>query len=108
MRRNADHATFDAVVLPNNHAMIDVFRDSGFPVRRPRGARRDRRAAAPTAITPQEARGFFEDRDRLTAVAAVRYVLAPRSIGLLGATSAQAPSGRPSSRNLRAGYPGLV
>ena len=55
-------AAFDAVVLPDNHAMIDVFRDSGFPVD-VRSEPGEIAVRLPTAITAQ-ARRAFEDRDR--------------------------------------------
>ena len=74
-----DHGitTFTAIVLPENHRMIEVFRDSGFPVEVQSGARRRLRAAADSA--GRRRAGALRGTGRQTAsVAAVRSVLAPR------------------------------
>jgi len=86
----AEHAdrhgisTFIAEVLPSNHKMISVFRESGFPVE----VRRTPDAIEvqfPTSLSP-EATARFYDRDRAASVAAVRSVLTPRSVAVVGAS----------------------
>jgi acetyl coenzyme A synthetase (ADP forming)-like protein len=77
-------STFTAEVLPDNHRMIEVFRQSGFRV--------DMRST-PTAIEVElptslsaDALARFEDRERCAAVAAVRGILQPHSIAVIGAS----------------------
>ncbi|MGN6170696.1 MAG: bifunctional acetate--CoA ligase family protein/GNAT family N-acetyltransferase, partial [Solirubrobacteraceae bacterium] len=77
-------STFTAEVLPHNHRMIEVFRQSGFPVQM---------HSSPDAIAVElptslsaEALTRFEERERYAAVAAVRTVLQPRSIAIIGAS----------------------
>lgn len=86
----AEHAdghgisTFIAEVLPSNHKMITVFRESGFPVE----VRRTPDAIEvqfPTSLSP-EATALFHDRDRAASVAAVRSVLTPQSVAVVGAS----------------------
>ncbi len=75
---------FFAEVMPENHRMIDVFRESGFPI-----ATSSEPGAIhvelPTDFGP-DAVGRFEERDRLAAEAAVRRFLAPRSVAVVGAS----------------------
>jgi RimJ/RimL family protein N-acetyltransferase len=60
--------TFTAEVLPRNRRMIEVFRESGFPVTVRSGV--DVVSfEMPTSLT-EEGRERFEDRDRIAAVAA--------------------------------------
>jgi len=77
-------ATFVAEVLPENHAMLGVFRDSGLPlhVRSEPGVLR---VEMPTALT-EEARERFARRDSIAAVAAMNSVLRPRSLAVVGAS----------------------
>ncbi|MFL5818336.1 MAG: GNAT family N-acetyltransferase [Conexibacter sp.] len=76
--------TFVAEVLPENHAMLGVFRDSGLPlhVRSEPGVLR---VEMPTALT-EEARERFAQRDSIAAVAAMNSVLRPRSLAVVGAS----------------------
>src|SRR5690348_17982215 len=74
----------EAVVRPENHRMLDVLRTSGFPVRS-RSEPGEVHAEFPTALTP-EALNLFEDRDRIAAVAAVKHLLSPRSLAVVGAS----------------------
>ncbi|MBS1868816.1 MAG: GNAT family N-acetyltransferase [Actinobacteria bacterium] len=76
--------TFVAEVLPENHAMLAVFRDSGLPlqVRSQPGVLH---VEMPTALT-EEARERFERRDSIAAVAAMDSVLRPRSLAVVGAS----------------------
>ena len=91
-------STFTAEVLPSNHRMIEVFRESGFPV--------DRRSSPdaihvefPTSLSP-EALARFEERDRIAAVAAVRAVLEPRSVAVIGASRRRGTVGGEVLHNL--------
>jgi acetyl coenzyme A synthetase (ADP forming)-like protein len=83
----ADHhgiATFVAEVLPANHRMISVFRDSGFPiVSHP--TRDAIEIELPTSLSP-EAIVRFEERERTAAIAAVSRFLTPRSVAVVGAS----------------------
>src|SRR5438034_2735933 len=67
--------TFTATVLPENHAMVQVFRDSGFPVET-RIEPGEIVIEFPTSLT-SEARERFEQRDRIAAAAAVARFLEP-------------------------------
>jgi acetate---CoA ligase (ADP-forming) len=76
-------STFTAEVMPSNHRMIEMFRESGFPV--------DVRSSAdsielelPTSVTPA-ALARFDERERMAAVAAVKSFLEPRSVAVVGA-----------------------
>jgi acetyl coenzyme A synthetase (ADP forming)-like protein len=75
---------FVAEVLPQNHRMVEVFRESGFPVEI---------ASIPGAIEVQLPTSFstgavtrFEDRDRLAASAAVSHFLEPSAVAVIGAS----------------------
>jgi acetyl coenzyme A synthetase (ADP forming)-like protein len=75
---------FSADVLPENHAMINVFRSSGFELSI---------RATPGAIEVEfpvgligEAFEHFEDRETQAAVNAMRTFLAPRSVAVIGAS----------------------
>ena len=71
-----DITVFHAEVMPQNHRMMEVFRESGFPVEisSEPGAIR---VVLPTSFEDEAVRRF-EDRDRLAAEAALRYFLEPR------------------------------
>ena len=76
---------FEAVVLPENHQMIGVFRQSGFHVT--------------TRLTPgeilvefpvmldQPALLRFEEREHIASAAAMRNLLYPRSVAVIGASN---------------------
>jgi acetyl coenzyme A synthetase (ADP forming)-like protein len=76
-------AVFEAEVLVENNKMLDVFRDSGFGVtmKSEPGAVR---VSFPTSLTP-EAQARFEAREQVAAMNAVRGMLAPRSVAVIGA-----------------------
>jgi acetyl coenzyme A synthetase (ADP forming)-like protein len=76
--------TFVAEVLPQNHRMIEMFRESGFPVETESTAE-GLRVEFPTSFSP-EAIARFEDRDRLAALAAVAAFFDPRSVAVVGAS----------------------
>jgi acyl-CoA synthetase (NDP forming)/RimJ/RimL family protein N-acetyltransferase len=98
---------FTAEVMPENHRMIGVFRESGFEpeVRATAGALH---VAFPTELT-EDARRRFERRDSVAAAAAVRHVLEPDGIAVLGASAERGAMGAEVLRNLvRAGYRGEI
>ena len=99
--------TFTAEVMPSNHRMVQVFRDSGFPVEVQAG--RDAISVElPTSLTP-EAASRFDERERVAAVAAVRAVLEPRSVAVIGASRRSEKIGGAVLHNLlAAGFTGHV
>jgi acetate---CoA ligase (ADP-forming) len=99
--------TLTAVVHPSNYRMMTVLRDSGFAmdVRAEPGLLEIELPAQLSAA----ARERFEERDRIAAVAAVRYVLEPTSIAVVGASRRQGSVGGTVLRNLvAAGFRGPV
>jgi acetate---CoA ligase (ADP-forming) len=100
-------ATFLAEVLPQNQRMIEMFRESGFPVEINSGPE-GLRVEFPTSLSP-EAITRFEDRDRLAARASVARFLEPRSIAVVGASRREGAVGGAVLRNLlESGFPGAV
>ena len=98
---------FWAEVMPENHRMIEVFRDSGFPVEMSSepGAIR---VEFPTSFA-DEAVGRFEDRDRLAAVAALRSFLEPSAVAVIGASRNRDTVGGQVFHNaLESGFEGVV
>jgi acetyl coenzyme A synthetase (ADP forming)-like protein len=76
--------TFTAQVLPENHVMIDVFRQSGFDVSI-RATPGSIDVEFPTSTTAEAIERF--DRRRVEAsVNAVRAILAPSSVAVIGAS----------------------
>ena len=80
----AGYDVLEAVVRPENHRMLQMLRESGFPVHA-RSEPGEVHAELPTRIGPE---GIlqFEDRERLAAVAAVSHLLAPASVAVIGAS----------------------
>jgi acetyl coenzyme A synthetase (ADP forming)-like protein len=76
--------SFWAEVLPANHRMIDVFRNSGFPIRL-RSTPGVVEIELPTSLS-QDAIASFEERERVASVAAVRAFLRPSSVAVIGAS----------------------
>jgi acetyl coenzyme A synthetase (ADP forming)-like protein len=98
---------FEAIVMPENHTMLDMLRESGFPVHG-RSEPGEVHAELPTALTP-EGLHHFEDRDRLAAVAAVGHVFAPHSVAVIGASRHRGGIGAELLHNLVAnGFKGSV
>ena len=99
--------TFVAEVLPENHNMLGVFRESRLPLQV---------SAEPGVLTVQmptaftdEARERFRQRERIAAVAAMDAVLAPASIAVLGATGDAGTIGGAVFANLvAAGFAGAL
>ena len=99
--------TFWAMVLPSNHRMIDVFRQSGFPVE-VRSSPDTILVELPTSLS-EEAVARFDERERLAAIAAVRRFLDPRSVAVIGASRRQdSVGGRILHNILASGFKGSV
>ena len=89
-----------ADVLPENHAMLQVFRDTGYPV-----TVRAQPGAVEVELPTAEAPGTieqYEERERLAAATAVRNFLLPRSIAVIGASRDTTSIGGRLLRNLLA------
>jgi acetyl coenzyme A synthetase (ADP forming)-like protein len=98
---------FVAEVLPENHQMVSVFRDSGFPLTT-RSVPGLIMVEFPTSLTPA-ALERFERREQLAAVAAMRAMLAPRAVAVIGASRDRATVGGQLFHNLlAAGFQGPV
>jgi len=93
--------TFTATVLPANHRMISVFRDSGFPVE-VRSHPGELEVLLPTTLD-EAGRRRFEDRERDASVAAVSHVLRPASVAVVGASRRPGTVGGEVMRSLLAG-----
>jgi acetate---CoA ligase (ADP-forming) len=94
-------STFFAEVLPHNHRMIDVFVESGFPVKRHR--KQDAiEIELPTSMSEQTL-DHFDLRDRTAAVAALHSILRPRSVAVVGASRHRRTIGGELWHNLIAG-----
>jgi acetate---CoA ligase (ADP-forming) len=89
---------FTAEVLPANHRMIDVFRESGFPVTL---SAQDGviEVEFPTALS-DDALEAFERREQIAAVAAVESFIAPRSVAVIGASTRRGAVGAEIMRHL--------
>lgn len=99
--------TFTAEVLPENHRMLTVFRQSGFPVS-VRSSSGVMRVTFPTQLT-DEARERFERREQISAVAALKRFFEPRSIAVVGASRRRGSIGGETFHNLLdSGFPGPV
>jgi acetyl coenzyme A synthetase (ADP forming)-like protein len=98
---------FQAYVLPANHQMIAVFRDSGFPIE----VRADAGELVVTFPTQLSADALerFRERDRIAAINAVRWFFQPRSIAVIGASRQRGTiSGEVFHNLLVSGFPGPV
>jgi acetyl coenzyme A synthetase (ADP forming)-like protein len=96
-----DVTVFTAHVLPQNHRMLSVLRDSGFPITR-HAVPGDIEIEFPTELTP-EGRARFEDREKIAATAAVEHVLAPTSVAVIGASRDRGTPGAEVFHNLVTG-----
>ena len=97
---------FVALVRADNRRMVEVFRESGFPVSvRARSGVVE--VELPTALGA-EALAAFEDRDRTAASAAVSRFLLPRSVALIGASDRPGSVGAAVLRNLRSSFSGPI
>jgi acetyl coenzyme A synthetase (ADP forming)-like protein len=87
-----------AEVLPENHGMIGVFRESGFPlsIRALPGAIE---VELPVSLT-EDAVARFERRETAASVNAVRTFLSPRSVAVVGASRDRSSIGGQLFHNL--------
>ena len=93
-----DIGFFYAEVLPENHRMIDVFRGTGFQISiRTKPGYVE--VEFPTTITDETAEQY-EERERIAAANAVRRVLEPHSIAVVGASRNPTTIGGRLLRNL--------
>jgi acetyl coenzyme A synthetase (ADP forming)-like protein len=92
--------TFEARVLPENHKMVDVFRESGFPIAM-RSEPGEIVVEFPTALTP-DALDRFERREQAAARAAIGGFLAPHSVAVIGASRTRGTIGGEVFHNLLA------
>jgi acetyl coenzyme A synthetase (ADP forming)-like protein len=100
-------STFVAEVLPQNHRMVSVFRDSGFPVTT-HSIPGLILVEFPASLTA-EAIEAFERREQAAAVAAMRAMLAPRAVAVVGASRDRGTvGGRVFHNLLAAGFEGPV
>jgi acetyl coenzyme A synthetase (ADP forming)-like protein len=74
----------EAEVLSENHLMVKVFRDSGFPVKT-RTLPGVLLIEFPTSLSPK-ALDRFEQREQVAATAAMKAFLEPRSVAVVGAS----------------------
>ena len=102
-----DIAVFTAEVLPDNHRMIQVFRDSGFPLAQRTGDGVIE-LEMPTSRF-QQTRERFEAREHSAAVAAVELFLRPRAVAVIGASRERGTVGAELLHNLsQGGFRGSV
>ena len=100
-------AVFSAIVLADNHRMIGVFRDSGFPVE-VRSRPGELHVRFPTSLT-SEGKRRFERRERDAAVAAVSHALRPSSVLLVAGAAEPGTVAGEALRNLAgAGFKGQL
>jgi acetyl coenzyme A synthetase (ADP forming)-like protein len=98
---------FFAETLPDNRAMMDVFRHAGFEVtsKFDSGVISDSFPQAPSADLDQH----IDDRDRSAVVASIRRILNPSSIAVVGASRTPGTIGYELVHNLiRGGFTGAV
>src|SRR5215218_347006 len=98
--------TLTAVVLPDNHAMIEVFRESGFPVD-VHAHPGELTVELGTAVGAAAVQRFGEG-ERVGAVAAMRHFLEPSSVAVIGASSRPGSVGAALVAKLRADFDGPV
>lgn len=105
--RRAGIETLEAVVMPENARMLEVFARSGFPVRT--GSHQGQVTVEfPSLITP-EVLQVFDSREALATAAAVAHVLEPASVAVVGASRRRGAIGAEMFHNLlSAGFPGPV
>jgi acyl-CoA synthetase (NDP forming)/GNAT superfamily N-acetyltransferase len=91
-------SVFTATLAAENHRMLTVLRDSGFPIE-VHSEPGELLVEMPAQLGP-EARARFEERDAIAAVAAVSHVLRPASIAVIGASRHRGSIGGTVVRNL--------
>ncbi len=89
---------FEALVLPQNHRMVEVFRESGFPVDVSFDGW-ELHVAFPTSLT-DDALQRFDKRDQIAATNALRAFVAPRAVAVIGASRRRGTIGGEIFHNL--------
>jgi len=98
---------FEGIVNPENYRMIKVFEDSGFPVKIKIGCG-EIRVTMPTAIT-EDVLEYFERREKIAVINALRRFFYPRSIAVIGASRDRESVGGKTFYNLlNFGFNGVV
>ena len=98
---------FEAEVVAANHAMLHVFRASGFPIEVNAKAGQ-LHVVFPTSFTP-EARQQFERRESIAAVNALKLFFEPRGVAVIGASRQRGTIGGEILHNLLSyGFKGPV
>jgi acetyl coenzyme A synthetase (ADP forming)-like protein len=90
--------TFEAEVVASNHAMLHVFRESGFPIE-VNATAGQLHITFPTAFT-QEAIERFEHREANAAVNALKLFFNPRAVAVIGASRKRGTIGGEIFHNL--------
>ena len=105
--RDQNFERFTASVLPENHEMLDVFRDSGFEVRSTTDAGIvEVRLSLDSSTTSVAA---ADERERQATIASLRAILRPRAAAVIGASRRQSNLGRRVLESLmRSGFTGTV
>ena len=99
--------TFEAEVVAANHAMLHVFRESGFPIEVSAEAGQ-LHVTFPTSFT-REAIERFEQRETIAAVNALKLFFNPRAVAVIGASRQRGTIGGEIFHNLSAfGFNGPV
>ncbi|MBV9547313.1 MAG: GNAT family N-acetyltransferase, partial [Chloroflexi bacterium] len=100
-------STFEAFVLPENRRMLGVFRRSGFPARMT--FQGDTVAVQlPTSLSA-DGLARFEQREEAAAANAIRRILYPKSVAVVGASRDPRSVGAAVVRNLLASqFPGVI
>ena len=99
--------TFEAEVVAANHAMLHVFRESGFPIEVSVEAGQ-LHVTFPTSFT-REAIERFEQRETIAAVNALKLFFNPRAVAVIGASRQRGTIGGEVFHNLLAfGFNGPV
>ena len=98
---------FEADVVAANHAMLHVFRASGFPIEVSANAGQ-LQVVFPTSFT-DDARRQFERRESIASVNALKLFFEPRTVAVIGASRQRATIGGEIFHNLLSyGFKGAV
>jgi len=90
--------SFEAEVVAANHAMLHVFRESGFPIEVNASAGQ-LQVVLPTSFS-EEARNRFERRESIAAVNALKLFFEPRAVAVIGASRQRGTIGGEIFHNL--------
>ena len=105
--RRAGVETLEAMVMPENLHMLEVFGRSGFPVRS--GSHQGQVSVEFSSRITEPVLQVFESREALATAAAVRHLLEPESVAVIGASRHRGSIGAEVFHNLlEAGFRGPV